>query len=278
MKIKRIGVALKEGCCIDGADLAIQALEKEGKLFDAVVAIREMNEPYPKNLLHLPQIVDITKRIKSEVRKVLDEGNFPLTFGGDHALAIGSIGASSSKDLAVLWVDAHGDCNTDETTITGRIHGMPLAILLGHGNQELLDIVQPNYLDPSNVILFGIRDLDEMEEKSIRDWGVTMYTMKDIQTIGLKQALQEVSQKIGSKKLHLSFDLDSMNPAVIKAVNTPVADGFSIEEATEIISTIFTTCNVQSMDVVEYNPTRDDGTTSSVIEKIDRLVQTKKGE
>jgi len=275
-KIYRIGVELKEGCTINGADLAIGALIDAGLSFDEVLSVNESEEAYPLNALHLPQVIDMNQRLQTCNKNFKIKGGFPLTFGGDHALAIGSISAVLEDNTAVLWVDAHGDCNTDQTTITGRIHGMPLAVLQGDGHTELTKLVS-NPLSAERIVLFGVRCLDPKEEMYIKEKQIRIYTMDDIRKLGFKEALKEALTYLKPYSVHLSFDLDSIDPKECKGVNTPVRHGFSKEEVYQLIEESFVNCNIESMDIVEYNPTYDEGETVQIIKKIDRIVANHKG-
>ena len=274
--IVRIGVELKQGCTVEGADLAIQALKEAGIHFDVTLSVTENSEEYPRNLLHLPQVVELNKRIQTEVKKVKQEGLFPLVFGGDHALAIGSISAIATSNTGVLWVDAHGDCNTERTTPSGRIHGMPLAVLQGDGYSELTALVQTP-IAAENIVLFGIRSLDPEEEQYIQDKKIKMYTMEQIRKMGFEVALNDAMAYLRDRDVHFSFDLDSIDPRECKGVNTPVAGGLSKNEAYEMIKTSFEKLRVTSMDVVEYNPLFDEGNSIQIAKKINCIVTSQKG-
>jgi Arginase/agmatinase/formimionoglutamate hydrolase, arginase family len=276
LKIVRIGVELKQGCTIEGADLAIQALTEAGIHFDVTLSVIEDEEEYPRNLLYLPQVLELNKRIQTEVKKVKDEGLFPLTFGGDHALAIGTISAVANPNTGVFWVDAHGDCNTEKTTPSGRIHGMPLAVLQGDGYKELTALIDTP-IAPEHIVLFGIRSLDPEEEQYIRDKNIKMYTMEKIREMGFEVALNDAMTYLKDREVHLSFDLDSIDPRVCKGVNTPVAGGLNKEEAFAIVEASFEKLSVTSMDIVEYNPFFDEGNSIQIAKKINRIVASQKG-
>ncbi|MDR1794595.1 MAG: arginase [Erysipelotrichaceae bacterium] len=279
MSIKRIGVALKEGCTINGADLAIANLISNGMDFDSTYAVRRFDMEYPRNMLHLPEVADLCIRLRNGNAAILSNGDFPLTYGGDHALAIGSIAANKDRDLGVLWIDAHGDSNTEETTITGRLHGMPLAALCGKCHKVLGDLVSPYFLDPTNIVLFGVRDMDFLEEQNIKDWGMHLITMDQIKKEGLVTCLDEALDALrGLKQVHVSFDLDSLNPEVAPGVNTPVVGGLDYGSAKIILKQALRQLAVVSMDVVEYNPIRDKaGLTLDIIMETDRLIQKEYG-
>lgn len=192
-----------------------------------------------------------------KVDDVVSKGEFPVVIGGDHSLAMGSIGAISKhhEDLTVIWIDAHGDMNTNETSITKNLHGMPLANLVGLGSDN--DFINLGHdgvkLQKENVFLFGLRDVDELEKANVSL--VNNYYMTGIRKVGFKAALFDMKNKIKTKHIHISFDIDSIDPLVAPAVSTPVASGFLEGEIFELFDVFFD--NIVSMDIVEYNPSND---------------------
>lgn len=268
--IKRIGVVLKEGCDIDGGQHAIEVLSQSIQL-DTVV---EVNQALVRKQdpLYLDAVTDLNLRLNHEVKKALDEGYFPLVFGGDHALAIGSISAVAQESHAILWIDAHGDCNTVESSDSKRIHGMPLAVLQGYGHPDLLAMVkQPVQSD--NIMLVGIRSLDDEEERLMSLWGVHWITMQEIRKQGIDWMNEQVNRFIQDKKhLHVSFDCDSMDPSLFPGVNTPVKDGFKPYEILPLLKHVLNHPNLSSMDIVEFNPTRDQGSTLDLIKTLNEMV------
>lgn len=272
--IKRIGVELKEGCDIQGGDLAIKALQ-DALVFEEIISI---NPTYLKNEdpLYISAVTDLNYRLKHTVSSVLNKGHFPLVFGGDHALAIGSISATLTPDTGVLWIDAHGDCNTVESSPSHRIHGMPLAILQGHGHPRLTamnDLV----LKAKDILQVGIRSLDDDEQALMDRWGVRYITMVDIKTKGYAWMIKEVDAFVAShQRIHVSFDCDSVDPKDAPGVNTPYKNGLSLSDVMTLLKSLDYT-KVFSMDIVEFNPTRDNGQTKAMILAIDALVSEKKG-
>lgn len=272
--IKRIGVELKEGCDINGGDLAIKSLQ-DLLDFDEILSINPSlildEEP-----LFLQAVSDLNARLKKVVSQNLKEGYFPLVFGGDHALAIGSISASLTKDTGVLWIDAHGDCNTVESSPSHRIHGMPLAVLQGYGHPQLTQL-NDLVLKGPDILQIGIRSLDEEETLLMKKWGVYSITMEDINTKGWTWVKQELDLFIEKHALlHVSFDCDSVDPIEAPGVNTPSKNGLSVMEVINILEAL-PFKKVSSMDIVEYNPLKDDEKTKAMILKIDALVHLKKG-
>lgn len=269
-KIKRIGVVLKEGCDIEGGQFAMDVLNQSIN-FDTVVKVN-LDLVKTQKPLYLDAVVDLNRRLSSVVKNAHHEGFFPLVFGGDHSLAIGSISASEKADLAILWIDAHGDCNTEESSESKRIHGMPLAVLQGYGHKALIDCVkQP--VKSNNIMLVGIRSLDAQEEELMTLWNVHWITMDEIRKQGIEWMNEQVNRFTQDKKhLHVSFDCDSMDPNLFPGVNTPVKDGFKPYEILPLIKHVLNHPGICSMDIVEFNPTRDQGSTLELIKTINQLV------
>ena len=272
--IKRIGVELKEGCDIPGGDMAIKSL---GDLldFDEIISI-DPSLIKKENPLYVTAVNELNHRLKDCVRKTLDEGHFPLVFGGDHALAIGSISATLTKDTGVLWIDAHGDCNTIESSPSHRIHGMPLAILQGHGHSKM-NKINDVVLKAQDILQIGIRSLDQQEEIQMRQWGVRFITTQEITTKGFEWMISEVMAFFKAHpRMHVSFDCDSVDPFEAPGVNTPSRNGLTIDQVMTVLNAI-PFDKVSSMDIVEYNPLRDNGKTKAMIIAVDALVSAKKG-
>ena len=272
--IKRIGVELKEGCDISGGDMAIKSLQ-DLLDFDEILSIDpsllKKEEP-----LYLGAVRDLDQRLKTAVKETLSQGHFPLVFGGDHALAIGSIAGTLTPETGIIWIDAHGDCNTVESSPSHRIHGMPLAVLQGHGHPALTalnDVV----LKAKDILQIGIRSLDEQEEIQMRLWGVRFITMEDIKKHGFSWMMGELKAfEEAHSRLHVSFDCDSIDPKEAPGVNTPAKNGLSLSDVSAILQSLEFE-KVSSMDIVEYNPLRDNGKTKAMVIVVDALVSAKKG-
>jgi len=257
-KYKLIGVPLKYGCEINGADMGIDVIKKHIN-FDYIIDIPIFDEPESKTH-NIEKVTEVCKNLASTVDKVIKDGFIPITIGGDHSLAIGSIaGSSNNHNLNLLWVDTHPDINTDETTISGRIHGLPVACSIGLGPEKLININRKgNKIEKSNVLLFGINDIDDAELKIINDNNIDNVTYKQIKEKTLDYYLNYLTDKLKGKKVHVSFDLDCMHPDLFTAVNVPnrFDNGFTVDEAYKIIDTILN-LDIASIDIVEYNPYND---------------------
>jgi len=271
--IRKIGVVLKEGCDIEGGQFAIDALQKHITMDDIV----RLDEKLIKDQdpLYLDAVVDLNEHLKASVKEAYDQDEFPLVFGGDHALAIGSISGVAEAEHSVLWIDAHGDCNTEESSDSKRIHGMPLAVVQGHGHPSLTYLVD-HPIEARNILLVGIRSLDDAEEELMKQWGVHWLTMEEIRIQGLEWMHREVMLFAKqAKHLHVSFDCDSMDPMHYPGVNTPVRGGFVSHEILPLLESVLSLDTISSMDIVEYNPTRDPNLdTMNLILTITKLLQT----
>ncbi len=212
------------------------------------------------------QIGEVCETLYIRVRDSLLLSHFALSLGGDHSLAAGSIAGAASamrhhnRPFAVLWIDAHADMNTPESTPTGNVHGMPLACVLGKGPPEIIHIggFSPK-VDPARCAVIGLRNLDEREKDIVRRSGVHAFTMKDIDRRGLAAVMEEALATIcnDGAALHVSFDMDGVDPAISPGVGTPVRGGLSYREAHLAMEMVADTHRLISLDMVEVNPILD---------------------
>ena len=233
---------------------------------------------------YVNEIVDVNNNLAHSVYCSLKAGSFPFVIGGDHSLGLGSVSGASKyfDELGVVWVDAHGDINTHETTHTGNVHGMPLSAAMGFGYDRLVDLYyEGTKVKMENVFIIGARDLDEDELHFIEKTKLNVWTTDYIKAHGVEESLKEVIQKLKSRKLkhlHLSFDIDVLDKALVPGTGTPVDKGLTVDEAKTILSCILGTNLVKSMDVVELNSMLDvDGltlkTTLDIIEHCFSIVK-----
>ena len=190
----------------------------------------------------------------------LDDQVFPIVLGGDHSIAMGSVtGCARRQRCGLVWVDAHGDFNTPDTSPSGNIHGMPLAALCGFGDERLVDLAWPGAkLRPEDVVLIGVRDLDGEERRLMREAGVTVYTMTEIDHLGLARIAAETMDRLsGLPRLHVSFDADVLDPEIAPAVGTPVPGGLTYREAHLLMELFADAGQATSLDIVEVNPILD---------------------
>lgn len=202
-----------------------------------------------------------TNLYKNIVEKIKEE-YFPIMIGGDHSAAIASALASAkvNVDVGLIWIDAHTDYNTFETTVTGNIHGLPLAAINGYKNQELRYFHQGKIIQPSKTVIIGARSIDEKEKDNVRYSGVTVFSTEDIKEKGIEAIMDEAFKIAGfkTKGIHISYDLDVIDPEIAPGVSIPEFDGITEEEAMKINEYLVNHMKeIISFDLVEFNPLRD---------------------
>ncbi|MEN8189845.1 MAG: arginase [Thermodesulfobacteriota bacterium] len=193
-------------------------------------------------------------------RQAATNGQSAIFLGGDHTIALGSIcGINQEKNVGVIWFDAHGDCNTPATSPSGNIHGMSLAMLLGHGPSELVNVGgEGACLTPEDVVLLGVRCLDEGERTFLHDLGVAVFTMRDIDEQGMAAVMTKILHQLRHcSRLHVSLDMDGLDPKDAPGVGTPCSGGITYREAQLAMEIIADTGRCRSMDIVEINPILD---------------------
>ncbi|MBC3885335.1 arginase [Undibacterium griseum] len=275
--ISIIGAPTDVGASVRGAGMGPDALRVAG-LNEALEArqlsvIDHGNLHGPANpweqpvngLRHLTQAIDWNQAVYDAVSEALLNGHFPMMLGGDHCLAIGSISAVAAhcrragKKLRVLWFDAHADSNLSTISPTGNIHGMPVACLMGHGPKELIAYsgVTPA-IQPADIRLIGIRSVDAGEKKFIHDMGMQVFDMRYIDEYGMRNVMSSVLAGLDSDThLHVSFDMDCLDPGIAPGVGTAVLGGPTYREAQLCMEMIADTGLLASLDVVELNPALD---------------------
>jgi arginase len=206
------------------------------------------------------QIEAACLELESEVANMTRAGQFPLVLGGDHAIAMGTVAGllDATDDVGVLWIDAHGDINTPETTPSGNIHGMPVAAMLGRAAIVPRLRFGERSVKPERVVLFGTRTLDPGERAIIRELGIRMFTMTELDQVGVMHAVGEAIERLsGPGGIHVSLDMDAVDPLEAPGVGTPWPGGLTYREAHLTMELLAATGQVTSMDVVEVNPIHD---------------------
>ncbi|HEX7814336.1 arginase [Dyella sp.] len=222
-------------------------------------------QPPHEGYRHLPEVVAWNRAVFDAVSGVLDEGRLPVMLGGDHCLAIGSISAvarhcrQQGKQLRVLWLDAHADFNTAQVTPSGNIHGMPVACLCGNGPRELVELSgQVPATTPQAFRQIGIRSVDEGEKRLVREANVGIFDMRHIDEVGMKRTLEDALAGVDQNThLHVSFDVDFLDPTIAPGVGTTVRGGPNYREAQLCMEMIADTGCLGSLDIVELNPAFD---------------------
>lgn len=279
-KIRVIGVPMDLGQSRRGVDMGPSAIRYAG--LDA--RLRAMgcevedagNVPVPvrdtlresSGIQFLPVVRQVCEAVYEAARKAVEDQYLPLFLGGDHSISIGTIGGiTHGGPCGVIWIDAHGDFNLPETSPSGNIHGMPLATLTGRGAPELVDLGRPGpKLGPADAVLIGIRDLDPEERRLIKASGVAAYTMRDIDERGMGSVAQEALLRLSHlPRIHVSFDIDSLDPVQAPGAGTLVPGGLTYREAHLLMEILADSQRVCAMDVVEINPILDERNRTALI-------------
>ncbi|MCD4678723.1 MAG: arginase [Desulfobacula sp.] len=275
-KISIIGVPMDFGQLLRGVDMGPAAVRYTGLISrlrslghkvvdtgDISIPIRDcdaatqLENDEDKYLKEITQICESIYRVG---KKVVKKGHFPLFIGGDHSIAVGTVAAvTNDEPTGLIWIDAHGDFNTPDTSPSGNIHGMPLAALIGEGHKSLVDVGRPGAkIDPDNVVMIGQRDLDVNEKKRLKKTGITVFTKRDIDEQGISSVANKALMKfVHLKKIHLTVDMDALDPVEAPGVGTPVPGGISYREAHLLMEILADSGKVTSMYLVEINPILD---------------------
>ncbi len=275
MEIEIIGVPIDLGADRRGVDMGPSAIryahlqqklealgyavEDKGNIEVPIAETCSITDP---KLKYVDCIVPMSRRAAGAVATCVQATHFPLVLGGDHSLSLGSIrGAARTKTLGLIWIDAHADFNTDETTPSGNIHGMPLSALSGLGDRRLTQLWdEPTpVIDPERVAIIGARDLDPGERDNLRQAGVMVMGMEQIDRLGMAAAMQKAIERVcrGADGLYLSFDMDAIDPQQAPGVGTPVPAGLTPREGHVACELIGETGKLIGMDMVEVNPILD---------------------
>lgn len=277
--VQILGVPLDLGGARRGVDMGPSALRIAGigerltAMGRTVVDKGDLAAPIPETQTerdphkkYVREIARVCQKLYSQVYQALEDGALPVVLGGDHSLAAGSAGASADfaaakgHDIGLLWVDAHGDMNTPQTTSTGNVHGMPLAALIGPEPAELSKIgVRSPKVRADKTVLIGVRNLDTEERARIKDAGIHVFTMKDIDRDGIANIMERAIAIAGKDTdgIHVSFDLDVCDPTIAPGVGTPVKGGLDYREAHMVMEMIADSQRLLALDIVEVNPILD---------------------
>ncbi|MFQ5652917.1 MAG: arginase [bacterium] len=287
MKVDLIGIPLDLGANRRGVDMGPSAIRiagisqklrqigheiiDEGDLTVVTPEVQQIGDP---RLRYLPEITKSVSWLADAVTRALQSDHFPLVLGGDHSIAIGTVGGiarhlnQQGQKLGLIWIDAHGDMNTHETTPSGNIHGMSFAAVLGKGIVELVHVGGDfAKVEPGDAVLVGVRNLDPKEQQLLRESGITIFTMEDIDRRGICETMSDAI-KIASQHtdcLHVSLDMDALDPQVAPGVGTPVRGGLTYREAHTAMEMIAACKKLCALEVVEVNPILDlENTTAKV--------------
>ena len=231
---------------------------------DIDVDVTELVEDNNSGLKNLDEVIKANKRLAQKVEEVVDSGNFPLVLGGDHSIAIGTLAGLAKKyhNLGVIWYDAHADMNTAETSPSGNIHGMPLAVSMGLGHSSLVNLhSEGQKVKPENIVIIGARSVDPGERLLIKEKGIKVFSMHEIDRYGMSAVMDEALAYLRSKEVdgvHLSLDLDGLDPLYTPGVGTPVPGGISYRESHLAMEMLDAAGVITSVEFVEVNPILDE--------------------
>ncbi|MBW8350857.1 arginase [Bacillus sp. IITD106] len=275
-KISILGVPMDLGQTRRGVDMGPSAIRYAGVLNrlekldydvedigDIAVKVDNREEENHTSLKNLKAIARISEEIALSIQNIIENKRFPLLFGGDHSIAIGTIAGISKyyQNLGVIWFDAHGDLNTEDTSPSGNIHGMPLAASMGFGHPSLTGIggYSPK-VNTENVVIIGARDLDKGERELIKSKNIKVFTMHEIDRLGMTRVMEESIDFLKKKTdgVHLSVDLDALDPHDAPGVGTPVLGGISYRESHLAMEMLEETKLITSAEFVEVNPILDE--------------------
>jgi arginase len=234
---------------------------------DIEVSIPETRDPGQTRLRYLREIRQTCELLRDRVTGALARGRRPVVLGGDHSIAMGSIAGvcrhfrAHGKKVGLVWLDAHGDANTAETSPSGNIHGMPMAVALGLGAPELLSLgAHAPMIDGGKAAIIGLRDLDAAERANVRATGIGAFTMRDVDEQGMRHVMNRAIERAsaGTAGIHVSLDIDALDPAQAPGVGTPSPGGLTYREAHLAMEMLADTGRVVSAEVVEVNPILDE--------------------
>ena len=269
MKSVVIGAGSDLGVHIDGAKLGPTQLINDIKSFYKGEIIEFHQDPSiikSRNISDRSknryEINELNEKMYNSIVDKMKQGYFPITLGGDHTVAIASslADAKINEDVGIIWIDAHGDYNTFKTTITGNIHGLPLAAITGYECEDLRLFHRGEIIQPAKAVIVGARNLDKAEAENLKYSGVTVFTTENIKKEGVENIMKKAFDIAGYKtrSIHISYDLDVIDPEFAPGVSVPEFDGINIDEAMEICDYIIDHFDkVNSYDIVELNPLRD---------------------
>lgn len=245
------------------AELGFPAVDKG----DIVAGEPETENPKMKNF---KPIFEANKSLFEKVTDTLNHGAFPVILGGDHCVAAGSIAATRNhyNNIGVIWVDAHGDFNNDETSHSGNMHGMPLSAVTGFGPEKMVAFTEKiKYVDPNHVAVVGGRDIDPDERKRMSESGIHVFSIHDVDRLGMTEVMTRAIEVAGSGTdgIHVSFDVDAITPQEAPGVGTPVHSGLTVREAFLAAELVAESGKLIALDMVEINPILDERNRTGIL-------------
>ncbi len=278
-KIELLGVPMDLGGGLRGVDMGPSAFRYAGlaaglqrlgipfeDLGNVPVPRPESRQARDPSARFLTEITRCCQRLRARVERVLDRGSVPLVVGGDHSIACGTLAGVSSwhhreqKKIGLIWFDAHADMNTPETSLSGNVHGMPLAACVGYGADELVLLGErAPMVDPACTVLIGIHDVDPAERSIVARSGVRAFTMSEVDKLGMHRVMEEALAiaNRGTAGFHVSFDVDGCDPSFAPGVGTPVAGGATLRESHLVMEHVAESGRMLSLELAEINPILD---------------------
>lgn len=273
--VRVIGVPLDYGSGRRGVDMGPSAIRYAGladrlrqighrvsDVGNVSVPVPESRQPTNTRMKFVHEIVKVNRVLARTVEKALSDGAFPLVLGGDHSVAMGTVAGLLRRipRLGLLWFDAHGDFNTDETSPSGNVHGMPVAAMVGRGNPDLRKTFEGHTVDPQNVAFVGIRTLDAKEAEALRQSGTAVFSMHEIDRYGMREVMARAMEVVtrGTDGVHCSFDIDAIDPLWAPGSGTPYSGGLTEREAHLALELLAEADILSSFELVEVNPILDE--------------------
>lgn len=275
MSIKRvdlIGVQVDLGASKRGVDMGPAAIRHGGVcegLTELEIPWKDQGDLIPKKegktsdkLRNYEQVIGINAELFDSVAESLKQGAFPVVMGGDHSIAAGSVMAVAKKykRIGLIWIDAHGDWNDDKSSLSGNMHGMPFSAVCGWGPAEMVSYVEnPIFVDPKKAVQIGGRDIDYKERERMKEAGITVFSIADIDKLGILEVTNRAMEIAGkdTEGFHVSYDVDAITPEAAPGTGTPVHSGLTVREAFLLIEIIHQSKKMLGLDMVEVNPILD---------------------
>ena len=266
MKYTFINANSDLGVHIDGSNKGPNLITKNFLNYEKITIEKTNTTKKSKDKSDLAKNLDsvnsFNKLLFDKITNILNENKFPITIGGDHSIAIASALASNNyhKNIGIIWIDAHTDYNTFDTTITGNLHGLPLAAINGYKTNDLTKHLTNNYINPQNTVIVGARSIDELELVNLKNNNVTVFTTEDIKKEGINSIMKKAFEIAGNNTegIHISYDLDYIDPIDAPGVSVPEENGIDIQTAIDTMEYIKHNKHlIKSLDLVEYNPEFD---------------------
>lgn len=274
-QISLIGVPLDYGADRRGVDMGPSAIRYAGlheklrqaghtvnDLGNITVPVPESRQPQNSHAKYMDEIVKVNRVLARTVEKAAQEGQFPLVLGGDHSIAMGTIAGllRGRPKLGLLWFDAHGDFNTEDTSPSGNVHGMPVAVAAGRSNTDLAIPFKEHFLDEAKIVYVGVRTLDPSEAEALRNSQATVFSMHEVDRYGMREVMARAIDIVadGTDGVHLSFDIDALDPLYAPGSGTPYSGGLTDREAHLALELLAEGDVLTSMEMVEVNPILDE--------------------